>query len=280
MLSWLEAMTHPDKDIGFFNDSTFGIAPTKEELFAYADRLGLQSNPLKNGLNFFKNSQFVSLKKNQIKLLADMGTVSPSYIPGHAHAETFSFELSIDGQRLFVNSGISTYNNNLIRASERQTQAHNTVTINGKNSSNVWGAFRVGERAYVSKFFAEEDNHTIRFGAKHNGYLKDLNAIHSREFIVAQNEVTIKDHIQSNRLHHIESTFHIHPDFHVTQHNEYTYKISNAGLNAYLKFNRLPSISRPFLWSPEFNTYVHATKIIAQTDSKTPLIAIISWDTK
>ena len=36
MLGWSGAMSHPDGDISFFNDSCFGIAPTMEELQKYS----------------------------------------------------------------------------------------------------------------------------------------------------------------------------------------------------------------------------------------------------
>ena len=41
MLAWLDAMTHPDGEIGFFNDAAFGIARTHAELAEYGARLGV-----------------------------------------------------------------------------------------------------------------------------------------------------------------------------------------------------------------------------------------------
>ena len=38
-------MSHPDGEIGFFNDAAFGVAPTLAELEAYASRLGLSAVP-------------------------------------------------------------------------------------------------------------------------------------------------------------------------------------------------------------------------------------------
>lgn len=36
--------------------------------------------------------------------------IGPDYIPGHAHADTFNYELRIDGVPFIVDTGISTYN--------------------------------------------------------------------------------------------------------------------------------------------------------------------------
>jgi uncharacterized heparinase superfamily protein len=42
-------------------------------------------------------------------LILDVAPVGPDYLPGHAHADTLSFELSLFGQRVFCNGGTSRY---------------------------------------------------------------------------------------------------------------------------------------------------------------------------
>jgi len=42
MQAWLHGMTHPDGENAFFNDAAMGIAPSPEELTAYAERLGMR----------------------------------------------------------------------------------------------------------------------------------------------------------------------------------------------------------------------------------------------
>ncbi|MFB1490650.1 MULTISPECIES: heparinase II/III family protein [unclassified Thiocapsa] len=41
--------------------------------------------------------------------LLDVAPIGPDYLPGHAHADTLSFELSLFGQRVIVNGGTSRY---------------------------------------------------------------------------------------------------------------------------------------------------------------------------
>ena len=89
-------------------------------------------------------------------MLIDVAKIGPDYLPGHAHADTLSFELSLYGKRLLVNSGISRYGTSLIRQFERSTEAHNTVAIDNKNSSEVWSGFRVARRAYPLDLKIEE----------------------------------------------------------------------------------------------------------------------------
>lgn len=49
-----------------------------------------------------------------------------------------------------MDTGISTYEKTARRQYERGTAAHNTVVLGDKNSSEVWGGFRVGRRARVT----------------------------------------------------------------------------------------------------------------------------------
>ena len=46
MLRWLQAMTHPDGGISFFNDAAFGVAPRNDQLHDYATRLGIETQTL------------------------------------------------------------------------------------------------------------------------------------------------------------------------------------------------------------------------------------------
>ena len=56
-----------------------------------------------------KSSGFFVWREEQNYLVMDAGQVGPNYLPGHAHADTLSFECSINGEQVIVNSGISEY---------------------------------------------------------------------------------------------------------------------------------------------------------------------------
>ena len=42
-------------------------------------------------------------------LIGDCAQLGPDYLPGHGHADTLSFEFSVGGRRVFVNTGTSRY---------------------------------------------------------------------------------------------------------------------------------------------------------------------------
>ena len=146
MLGALEFLCGPDGRISKFNDSTEGIAKAPDYLRALAKRLGVEPSRCKLDYPAVDLSGFVRQEAGTWTLLAKCGDIGPSYQPGHAHADTFTFELWKRGRKVIGDTGCSTYVPGPIRSYERSTAAHNTVVIDGKNSSEVWAAHRVGRR--------------------------------------------------------------------------------------------------------------------------------------
>lgn len=171
MQAWLAAMTHPDGGIAFFNDAAFGIAATPADLAAYGAHLGL---PAPSGpgdpITHLDASGYVRLQAGPAVVLFDAAAVGPDYLPGHAHADTLSLEASLDGARMIVNGGTSVYGTGPRRRHERSTAAHSTVEIDGENSSEVWGGFRVGRRARVRDVRVGERDGVLMAEAAHDGY--------------------------------------------------------------------------------------------------------------
>jgi len=94
----------------FFNDAAFDIAPTLAALTEYAAALGVACDmaPLAD-IEALTGSGYVRLQIGPAVMIADVGEIGPDHLPGHAHADTLSFELSLRGQRVLVNGGTSTY---------------------------------------------------------------------------------------------------------------------------------------------------------------------------
>lgn len=198
MLGWLQSITFPDGSVPHVNDATDGIAPSSSEIEAYAHRLGI-STPEREAL---ADSGYRRFDREAYCCLADVGAIGPYYIPGHAHADTLNFVLYVDDKPLIVDTGISTYENNEIRQFERSTSAHNTVVVNGNNSSDVWGGFRVGSRAKVNLIEETEDD----VFAEHNGYMS-IGINHRRNWRFGECLIFIRDELQGS-VDDAEARFH------------------------------------------------------------------------
>jgi uncharacterized heparinase superfamily protein len=175
----------------------------------------------------------VVFKDSKSHLIADIGNIGPDYLPGHAHADTLSFELAINGDRLIVNSGTSVYGDSHERLRQRGTSAHSTIEIDNQNSSEVWSGFRVARRARsfnIQMNSSEVINKLINFSASHDGY-KRLNsaAIHNRNWSLNDNEWIINDTIIGNK-NLIISRYYLHPDMHIEK-DKRGYIISKSDKN-------------------------------------------------
>jgi uncharacterized heparinase superfamily protein len=151
-------------------------------------------------------------------LIADFGKIGPDYLPGHAHADTLSFELAVYGERIVVNSGTSLYGSSNDRLLQRGTGAHTTIQIDTENSSEVWSGFRVARRAVpfnIQVNISKESDNEISFQASHNGYLRLKNkAIHTRKFKLSKNIWNIEDEINGYG-NIVISRFFLHPEIEV-----------------------------------------------------------------
>lgn len=222
MMLWLKAMCHPDQQISFFNDAVFGVASEPVKIAEYARQLGFPvTNSFLNGVVRLPDSGYVRLQKDDVVLIADVGKIGPDYLPGHAHADTLSFEFSRQKKRVFVNTGISSYRNSRERLSQRSTASHNTLMIGGKDSSEVWSSFRVARRAYPLEMEVDDKKGSgLRLVCAHNGYQRMKGRpIHRREWVLTAHSLTVKDHIRGD---YSEATafYHLYPGLTVDVYNK------------------------------------------------------------
>ena len=195
MLRWLRVMTHPDGNIALFNDAAIGIAPPLAALEAYARTLSVtfDSAPL-SALETLPESGYVRLCAGPAVMIADVGLVGPDYLPGHAHADTLSFELSLHGRRVLVNGGTSTYEAGPLRLGQRGTAMHNTVEVDGEDSSEVWSSFRVARRARPMNVRWAQEGAVLMLEGAHSGYWRlPGRVVHSRRWELSDGGLAVID---------------------------------------------------------------------------------------
>lgn len=213
MLIWLKAMTHPDGNISLFNDAAFCIGADVCSLEGYAKRLGVEDFTYnKRSITELTSSGFIRLENEEAVVIMDVGKIGPDYNPGHAHAGTFSFEMSLFGKRFIVDTGTSCYGQCKEREIQRSTRSHNTVVVNNQDSSEVWGNFRVARRA---RSFGLKTSATQEYSVvicSHDGYSRlHPDIIHTRRWILAKDKLTIIDVIEGTYASAV-GFFHLHPE--------------------------------------------------------------------
>lgn len=223
MLEFMAIMSHPDGGLSFFNDSVDGIAPTKTRIEMYAAKLGHVINHVEFDKSLIfdnKYSGYMCAVSNGSKLIFDAASVGPDYIPGHAHADTLSFELSIGLQRFLVNSGISEYGLSSARINQRKTCSHNTVEVDGKDSSQVWSGFRVGKRARILERYSYlQSDRSVVFRATHSGYKSQFGGcLHTRKISLGEGSLSVIDTLKGS-FKYAKSRLYFHPDLIISLDN-------------------------------------------------------------
>lgn len=212
MFSWLNFMSHPDGEIAFFNDATIGIAANHARVSDYIRAVGLPVvNTAECRVNVLGDSGYVRADSRSASLITDVAPLGPDYQPGHGHADTLSFELSIFGQRVFVNRGIDRYDGDSGRLMQRSTRSHNTVEVDGENSSEVWGSFRVARRAKPFDLTINESDDCIQIACAHDGYLRLAGGVlHHRKWELTDSSLSVIDTLDGV-FTKATARMHIHP---------------------------------------------------------------------
>jgi uncharacterized heparinase superfamily protein len=274
MRRWLAAMCHPDGEVSFFNDSAIGVHPAPAELERYARELGFgEAEALTDGLTMLPDSGYARLQSGAAVAILDVGRVGPDYLPGHAHADTLSFELSLHARRILVNSGTSEYGIGPERLRQRGTAAHNSLTIDGEDSSEVWGGFRVARRARPLDLRLETGAEpSVSCG--HDGYRRlHGSPIHRRRWRMTGHSLEIED--RADAAGRVRTHWHLGPGLRaLPQGDGRSFVIDPVGAE-FAFSGSMPSVA-PSTWHPEFGVTVSNESVIAQPSGTTSSVRI-SW---
>ena len=215
MVNWMLAMEHPDKKISFFNDAAFEVAPDSKFILGYARKINLlkEKNLIKKESIFLKDSGYISLSKKDLKLIMDVGKLGPEYLMAHSHADTLSLEISLFNKRFVVNGGVSSYDKLKDRLYERSNLNHSTITVDDKNSSDVWDFFRTAKRAKPIQRSLSRNREQVAIKCSHDGYSNLFNnCIVTRNATLKKDSLSITDSVSKISGKNIFSKFIFHPD--------------------------------------------------------------------
>lgn len=191
-----------------FNDAGDNISKPAAALLKACQRI---CKDIHTDKTEFRDAGYYRLDNGNCTVLFDCGDIGPEYMAGHAHNDCLSFELSIDGKRIFSNSGTGQYQGGL-RQFFRSTKAHNTIMIDDREQSELWGEHRWARR--LSDIKATVKEHGII------GQFKSYPGDRFRRQIQWQkNNLTILDTLKckDSDRHTVRQFFHLTPDYHFEQ---------------------------------------------------------------
>ena len=280
MFEYLAWIRHPDGQIPLFNDAALnGACPPDEALRAVRPLVLFAREDAVAGGRYFRDTGMAVWHGDPWDVFFDVGPVGPPYQPGHAHADTLSIECSFRGKRLFVDPGTFHYDPDDTRRYDRSTAAHNTVCLDGTDSSEVWGLFRVGRRARPLNVATVIGSSSMQASASHDGYdhLRGRPR-HTRSITVRNGgSLAIEDRIEGRGRHEIESGLLLAPEWKVTSISG-GWQIERDGARALVVVKggpdlRLHQSARPY--HPEFGMEVRTTRLTWRVNAALPVSATV-----
>jgi uncharacterized heparinase superfamily protein len=205
MRYWLRCVLAQDGEVPLLNDGY----PVDPELIA-ALRPGL---PPAEPLLVLPDTGLVRAAAGRWRLLADVGAPCPDELPAHAHADTLNCLVQVGGVPLLVDTGTSTYAPGLVRSYERSTAAHNTLEVDGTDSTEVWGAFRAARRAQVTELATSIAHGGVLIAeAVHDGYRRlPGRPVHRRRWLLTEAGLQVEDHVTGRGRHALVLRWHLAP---------------------------------------------------------------------
>ncbi len=249
MLSWLDAYRFSDDSLAVIGDSSPDMMPPLSTVRKAATALGIRPK-----IRPLRESGYRKAGGKNWEAVLNVGSAAPDYQPGHSHADALTFCIHAYGKPLVVDTGIYTYERSARRTWERGTEAHNTVTVGGKNSSDVWASFRMGRRARVAILQENESSVT----AAHNGYssigLRHLRTYDWREV----NDLLITDSLKGKTTSEAVSFIHFHPGVRLEQTGEAAWHA--GGCRIFLR-GFVSVTTEPYEWAAGFNSLRSAVRL-------------------
>ncbi|MBW1877071.1 MAG: heparinase II/III-family protein [Deltaproteobacteria bacterium] len=173
MAGWLAQVVSSEGRLPQLNDAAPGLAPTAPSLLQAAAAMGIRSpRPLEAALEI---DGWIVCRSSRHHLVFDAAGLGLDEQPGHAHADTTTFEWTVAGFPVVVDPGAAGYAGDRLRAWSRSTRAHAVVQLDGRDSAEMWATFRVGRRP---RSVTVDDPCLVptpvgrawRFGGSHDGY--------------------------------------------------------------------------------------------------------------
>jgi uncharacterized heparinase superfamily protein len=257
--AWL---AHPDGGIALLNDAS--LAPRGATALSASAAEGFRA---------FRD-QLVCYRGDPWCLFFDQGEIGAACQPGHAHADSLTLEASYRGARLFVDPGCYAYDRDERRRYDRSTAAHNSVCIDGRDSSEVWHIFRVGRRARPLATAAEFREGELRAAGEHDGYDRlPGRPRHRREVAQSGARLSITDEVRGARSHRVEGGFLLAPGVRASAAaGGFELTTPHGRLRAALRGSRELALAvEARAYHPEFGIEVETQRIVWRCEGALPL---------
>jgi uncharacterized heparinase superfamily protein len=250
-------LCHPDGEIALLNDSAFGIANPPGDLLGRAAPLG--------PFALSQTGYYGARSASGHYVICDAAPIGPDYVPGHAHGDIFSFELSLGGRRVIVDAGVHGYDEDALRSYCRSTGAHNTVEVEGQDQCEFWATFRVARRGRPRDVSWRPLDGGFALDGWHDGYERLAGRPrHRRHFRWHDAGVLlVRDEVRAAAPVAARSRLHLHPDCEIVALEARSARVRHPGGDCAIAFDGPGELSvEPSIYCPEFGVQCEARALV------------------
>lgn len=216
----------------FFDEMSFWLLGKKGKA-TFSD-LASDNNP--GGSKKFEEGGYYILQSNgpsNPKIIFDCGPLGFGDIAAHGHADSLSFMLYAYNREFFIDPGTYIFEaENPYRNYFRSTAAHNTITVDDMDQSEMKGPFLWNDKAisHIEEWVDTEEH--VRVVGWHDGYRRLTDPVNHRRSIELDKLngiVTINDSIEAKAIHEVCQNFHLAPECQAIQTENNCWDIINKG---------------------------------------------------
>jgi uncharacterized heparinase superfamily protein len=113
-------------------------------------------SPESGGVRAYPNAGLYIFASPRLWAVFDAGPVCPDYLPAHGQADSLTVEVWCDGACLVGDPGVYAFTG-AERGWSRSSRAHSTLTVDDRDTSEVYGSFRIGGRATLESIDTRGD---------------------------------------------------------------------------------------------------------------------------
>ncbi|MBA5775936.1 alginate lyase family protein [Stappia sp. F7233] len=160
------------------------VAPSHLRTLLFGSR-SAATHERPRGVKVFRSGGYTVLRERdeagEWLIAMDHGPLGYLSIAAHGHADTLALWLHRGGHAVFADAGTYLYHSGgAWRDAFRGTPVHNTLSVAGRDSSLVAGAFNWREKAEARLLSVDETPEGFRVEASHDGYLRRFGVTHRR----------------------------------------------------------------------------------------------------
>jgi hypothetical protein len=145
-------------------------------------------------------------------LVFDCGPLGLGALAAHGHADALSFDLSVNGEPILIDSGTYLY----LGAKEwrsyfRSTHAHNSATVDDLSQSQMVGPFQWGKKAHAKLTRLSRSGDSVLVSGYHDGY-RFRKVRHTRQIeFKSPDQWIFRDEMTGHGNHKIDFYFQFMP---------------------------------------------------------------------